>query len=100
MKVQRDGTFLIVDGHVKALAEKPIEGLQIVFEFRGAAGHVIGDKKVLVDEPVLEHGEEAIFHAESDFPTNAVDYKMRAYAQAGGKELSIANPGPHPIKFD
>jgi hypothetical protein len=95
-KAVHDGTDVTVDGRVRATAEKPIQDLEIGFDFLASGKQVVTARKVAIDEPSLENGDEAAFHASTTYPRNAIQILVRAYR--GDMELVVANPGPFPIE--
>jgi hypothetical protein len=97
VKAVHDGADITVDGRVRATAEKPIVDLVLAFDFLASGKQVITTRKVAVDEPTLENGDEAAFHAATTYPRNAVEILVRAYI-SGDRELTVANPGPFPIE--
>ena len=97
VKAVHDGADITVDGRVRATAEKPIVDLVLSFDFLASGKQVITTRKVAVDEPTLENGDEAAFHAATTYPRNAVEILVRAYV-GGDRELIVANPGPFPIE--
>jgi hypothetical protein len=100
-KAVHDGADVTVDGRVRATAEKPIQNLVLEFEFLASGKQVVTTRKVAIDEPTLENGDEAAFHAATTYPRNAIQIRVRAYAGGdanGGLEVILANPGPFPIE--
>jgi len=100
-KAVHDGTEVTVDGSVRATAEKPIQDLTLEFEFLASGKQVVTTRRVAVDEPTLEKGDEAAFHAATTYPQNAIQIRVRAYSSGrtgAGLELVVANPGPFPIE--
>jgi hypothetical protein len=96
VKALHDGTDVTVDGRVRATADKPIVDLLLGFEFLASGKQVITTRKVAIDEPSLENGDEAAFHASTTYPRNAIQILIRAYR--GDMELVVSNPGPFPIE--
>jgi hypothetical protein len=96
VKAVHDGTDVTVDGRVRATADKPIVDLLLGFEFLASGKQVITTRKVAIDEPSLENGDEAAFHASTTYPRNAIQILIRAYR--GDMELVVSNPGPFPIE--
>lgn len=97
VKAVHDGTEVTVDGRVRATAEKPIVGLELEFAFLASGKQVLITRKLTIDEPTLENGDEAAFHAVTTYPRNAIEILVRAYI-GGNHELIVANPGPFPIE--
>jgi hypothetical protein len=96
-----DGSDITVDGSVRSVVEKPIQDLVLEFEFLASGKQVVTTRRVAVDEPTLQKGDEAAFHAATAYPQNAIQILVRAYAgggNSGGLELIVANPGPYPIE--
>jgi hypothetical protein len=100
-KAVHDGADVTVDGSVRATAERPIQDLTLEFEFLASGKQVVTTRRVGVDEPTLQKGDEAAFHAATTYPQNAIQIRVRAYSSGGsggGLELIVANPGPYPIE--
>ncbi len=96
VKVRRDMDRVTVDARVRAIGEKPLHGLTLAFDFLASGKSVMSTKRAEVDEDTLKPGDEASIHAEAEYPTKSVEYRVRAF-QVGDRELMVANPGPYPI---
>jgi hypothetical protein len=96
LKVRKDGSRVTVDGRVRATGLKPLRGLILSFDFIASGNAVMTTKQAPIDEEVLNPGDEAAIHAETEYPARSIEYRVRAYQQ-GDKELVVANPGPYPI---
>jgi hypothetical protein len=86
-----------VDGRVKAVSEKPLKGLVIVFDFLSTEGETLTSQKVRVEEDVLDRGDESTFHAATLNPPGAVRFRLRAFDGAD-RELRVTNAGPFTIE--
>jgi hypothetical protein len=101
LKAVHDGADVTVDGRVRSTAEKPIQNLVLEFEFLASGKQVVTTRRIAIDEPTLDKGDEAAFHAATTYPTNAIQVRVRAYISgdiSSGLEATVANPGPFPIE--
>lgn len=96
VKVRREVDRVTVDVLVRAIGEKPIHDLVLAFDFMASGKSVMATKQAGVDEETLKPGDEASIHAQTEYPTRSIEYKVRAFQQ-GDRELVVANPGPYPI---
>src|SRR5437870_12445598 len=96
-KAVRETTKITVDGKVKVTAEKPLRGLEIVFDFRSPEKEVVTSQKTTIQDDTMETGREGAFHAEMVDAVRAVAYTVRAF-DMHEKELRIANPGPYVVE--
>ena len=92
---RRDGVITL-DGRIRNTAEKPIEGLVLVFDFIAAGEGVVTSQKSNIDQDVLDPGKESTFHFELDDPVRAVRYQIGA-VDAGERDLRVGNAGPFAI---
>jgi hypothetical protein len=97
VKAVHDGTDVTVDGRLRATADKPLLDVVLEFVFLASGKQVVTTRTTAIDEPSLENGDEAAFHAATSFPRNAIQVLVRASA-GGGRELIVDNPGPFPIE--
>ncbi len=97
LKIKRVEAEVTLDGRVRATGEKPVENLILVFEFLKSNKAVASSRRVTTDDPVLEPGDDTVFHAATTYPMDATECRVRAYL-SGDRELSVANPGPFPIE--
>jgi len=96
-KAVRDGDKIKVDGRVRVIAERPLHGLVIIFDFRSPEKEVVTSQKAIIDEGALESGREGVFHSEMADAARAVRYTVRAF-DIRDRELRLANPGPFPVE--
>ncbi len=93
----REPTRITVDGRVRVVAEKPLRGLVIVFDFRSPEKEVVTSQKAVIDEDTLEAGREGVYHSEMADAARAVRYTVRAF-DMHERELRVSNPGPFPVE--
>jgi hypothetical protein len=93
--VRRQGELIIIDGKVKNVSDKPVKELAIFFDFLFQE-KVITTKRGGIDDPVLEPGDEAEFHAQIEAPPRATHYQVH-FEDGGSKYLRPAHNGPFPI---
>jgi hypothetical protein len=86
-----------IDGKVKNVGERPIEKLNLFFDFLGAGNAPITTSRTEVDPEVLNPGEETEFHLEMTDPVRAVRFTIRA-EDSESREFKIVKPGPYPIE--
>ena len=96
-KAVRDTEKIKVDGKVRVVAEKPLHGLVIIFDFRSPEKEVVTSQKAIIDEGSLESGREGVYHSEMADAARAVRYTVRAF-DIRDRELRVANPGPFPVE--
>ena len=96
-KGRRDEGRVMLDGKVRVTAEKPLKGLVVVFDFISPEHAVISSEKTMVDEDLMSHGAEGVYHAETRDPVRAVQYKIRAFDK-NERELRVDNDGPFIIE--
>jgi hypothetical protein len=96
-KARRDDGKILVDSRVRVTAAKPIRGLVIVFDLMAPENNVVGSQKAVLDENVVEHGQERICRSETGEHVRAVRFKIRAF-DLGERDLRVGNSGPFPIE--
>ena len=96
-KAVRGITNITVDGKVRVIADKPLHGLVIFFDFRSPEKEIVTSQKTVIDEDAMAPGQEGSFHTEMADAARAVRYTIRAF-NAHEKELRVANPGPYPVE--
>jgi hypothetical protein len=96
--VHRQEGNVTVDARVKNVGEKPIKALNIVVDFV-APDHkqVITTKRGAIQEPVLDPGEEAEFHAQIEDPSRATEFHIN-FEDGNGRYLRGEKTGPFPIE--
>ena len=86
-----------IDGKIKNIGERPIEKLNLFFDFLGAGNVPITTSRTEVDQEILKPGEETEFHLEMTDPVRAVQFTMRA-EDSESREFKTIKPGPYPIE--
>jgi hypothetical protein len=86
-----------MDGRVKNVSEKPINGLVLSFDFLESGGRVITTQTALLDEETLDPEKEAGFHVQLTDPVRAVEFQIGA-TDDGGRILRVVKPGPFAIE--
>ena len=86
-----------MDGRVKNVSEKPINGLVLSFDFMDSSGRVITTQTAPLDEETLEPEKEASFHVQLTDPVRAVEFQVGATDDAG-RILRVSKPGPFAIE--
>ena len=93
----RDETKVSVDGRVRNTGEKPIKELTLLFDFRAPDKQVVATERGAIEEEVLQPGQEAAFHMETNTPPRSVSFQIGA-ADGSGRELRVAKAGPFPVE--
>ncbi|HLK64453.1 MAG TPA: hypothetical protein VKU19_13500 [Bryobacteraceae bacterium] len=96
-KARRAEGKILVDGRVQFTAVKKSRGLIVVFDLLSAEDQVLATEKAVVEEEVIEPGEERSIHAETAEISRAVRFRIRTF-DGGDRELRTENPGPYPIE--
>ena len=86
-----------IDGKVKNTGERPIEKLNLFFDFFGAGNTPITTSRTEIDQETLEPGQEAEFHLEMQDPVRAVRFSVRS-EDSLGRDFKTVKPGPYPIE--
>ena len=86
-----------VEGRVRNSGEKPIKVLTLLFGFMAPGKQPLTTEKGVIDEEVLEPGQEASFHMEAKDPPRSVEFQIGA-EDGSGRELRVAKSGPFPIE--
>ena len=95
-EVHRENDQIAVDGTLKNIGEKPLEGVQVIIDFLSSDKRTVTKRKGLLDTPLLAAGEEASFRfAMADDP-RAVLVRIEA-ADRNSFELRVSNSGPFPV---
>ena len=97
ISARRDGGKLLIDGQFRVTGDKPIRNMKLTLDFLAEGHSSVSTKQFEVDEPVLYPGDESEFHVAASAPPRAVEFRIRAYGE-GSRQLSVENPGPHPIQ--
>jgi hypothetical protein len=93
----REDGKIMVDGRLRATADKPLRGLIVYFDLMSPENGVVGSQKAVLDEDLVQPGEVRTVHALTSDHVRAVKFKIRAF-DTGEKELRVANIGPFPIE--
>ena len=96
-KARRDAGKILMDGRVRATAEKPIRGLIVIFDLLSPENGVLASETAVLEEEILAAGEERAYHSETSDHARAVRYQIRAQAK-GERELRVAKAGPFAIE--
>ncbi len=96
-KARRDDGKILVDSSVRVTSEKPLHGLVIVFDLMAPENNVVGSQKAVLDDGVVERGQERVCRSETGEHVRAVRFKIRAF-DLGERDLRVANSGPFPIE--
>jgi len=96
VSAHRSGDRILIDGRIRGLRKKPIEGIVLQFDFLAPSGAVISTQKNPTGEKVLGPGSEIAFHLQLRDEARAVQYQLNA-EDVRGHELRVANVGPFPI---
>jgi len=96
IEVHRDGDVVTLDGTVKNIGIKPIQGMTLHFEFFAPNRESLTILNGPVDAAVIEPGDEAEFKLQVKYPTRAVELKVEAFDK-DRRDLSLAKNGPFPI---
>src|SRR5438445_9434228 len=96
-KSRREEGKILMDGRLRATADKPIRGLVVYFDLLSPENGVVTSEKAVLDEDPVPPGEERSYHSETSENARAVRFQIRAFDK-GERELRVANPGPFPIE--
>ena len=94
---RQEGT-IVFDARVRNCGDKPIKALRFLIDFV-APDHkqVITTKRGTLEEPMLDPGEEAEFHAQMEDPPKATEFRIN-FEDGNGKYLRVEKTGPFPIE--
>ena len=87
---------MTVDGRVRIGGKKKLDGFTLFFDFLDTGGQVITTRRNDYAEEIFSPGQDVDFNLYLPDPVRAVHVVVRA-EHRGGRELRVANPGPHPI---
>jgi hypothetical protein len=96
-KARRAEGKILVDGRVRVTAQKPMHGIVIFFDFISQENGVMATEKTVVEEDLIEPGQERSYHAETSDPVRAVRYRIRTFDMAE-REMRTENSGPFSIE--
>ena len=91
---RRSERLLTIDGRLRNLADRPLQGLELVLEFETTDGKVITRQRGAVEPDPLEPGEEAEFRWQMRDHARAVSFRIQAVERTG-REIIVKNAGPH-----
>lgn len=92
----RSGGQITIDGRLKNTGEKPFRGIVLSFDFFAPNRTPLTTQKAPLDEETVEPGAEAVFRVALNEPPRAVEFDIGAQ-EGEGRELRVANAGPHVI---
>lgn len=90
----RSERLVTIDGRLRNLAARPLEGLELVLEFETTDGKVITRQRGAVEPDPLDPGEEAEFRWQMRDHVRAVSFRIQAVERTG-REIIVKNAGPH-----
>jgi hypothetical protein len=94
---RREDRRVALDGRLRNSGERPVEKLLILIDFLDADKRVISRQSGSADNDLLEPGDEAEFHRQTNNPARAV-YFVISFEDGRGREIRAVNPGPFPIE--
>jgi len=95
--VQRTRGLITVDGRLRSLAARPLQGLHLLLEFLASDNMVITRQRGAVEPDPLEPGEETEFRWQMRDHARAVSVRIQA-TEASGQEIIVKNSGPFYIE--
>ncbi len=96
-KAHRVESKVSLDGKIRVLAEKPLRGLVLTFDFLDVRNGVLTTENDEITLDRVTPGETPAFHAETSNPPGSIRFRMRAF-DGFEQELRVANPGPYLIE--
>ena len=96
IEVHRDGDIVTLDGTVKNIGIKPIQGMTLHFQFFAPNREALTNMNGPVDAETIEPGDEAEFKLQVKYPARAVEVKVEAFDKER-RDLNLAKNGPYPI---
>jgi len=96
IRCQRTENRVTVDGRVRIGGKKQLDRFTLFFDFLDTGGEVITTRRNDYAEEVFSPGQDIDFNLYLPDPVRAVRVMVRA-EHRDGRELRVANPGPHPI---
>lgn len=97
LAAHRSDGLVTIDGRLRSLAARPLEGLELVLEFETTDGKVITRQRGAIEPDPLPPGEEAEFRWQMRDHVRAVSFRIHAVERAG-REVIVRNAGPHYIE--
>jgi len=98
LKVRREADLIALQGRVKNLSPKPVQGVVLFFEFLEPGGRMITRKYITAVESELGPEEEGEFDAQTQSPPKAVKLRIDA-EDTQGRYLRVEHAGPIPIEY-
>jgi hypothetical protein len=95
-EVHRENDQIAVDGTVKNIGEKPLEGVQVILDFLSSDKRTVTKRKGPLDTPLLAVGEEASFRFVMADEPRAVLVRIEA-TDRHSFELRVSNSGPFAV---
>jgi hypothetical protein len=96
-KAHRVENKVSLEGKVRVLADKPLSGLVLTFDFLDVRNGVLTTENDEITLDRIPPGETPAFHAETSNPPGSIRFRMRAF-DGFEQELRVANPGPYLIE--
>jgi hypothetical protein len=97
MDVHREEGLIQLAAKVKNVTEKPLDGLNIIFQFQDGEGKTITTQRAVADEPKL--APDAVSNLEGQMKDAPEAVAMRVLAETkSGRQLRVGNNGPFPIQ--
>lgn len=96
LAAHRSQGLVTIDGRLRSLAARPLEGLELVLEFETTDGKVITRQRGAIEPDPLPPGEDAEFRWQMRDHVRAVSFRILA-AERAGREVIVRNAGPHYI---
>jgi hypothetical protein len=96
IRCQRTEDQVTVDGRVRIGGNKSLQRFTLFFDFLDSRAQVITTRRNDYREEILSPGQDVDFNLYLPDPVRAVHVVVRA-EEKDGRELRVANPGPHPI---
>ncbi|MGB9606048.1 MAG: hypothetical protein ACP5U2_05420 [Bryobacteraceae bacterium] len=96
LAAHRTEGLVTIDGKLRNLAARPLEGLELVFEFETTDGSVVTRQRGTIESDPLHPGEEAEFRWQMRDHVRAVSFRIQA-VERGGRVVMVKNSGPHYI---
>ena len=96
IELKREGDVVLLDGTVKNLSLKPIQGMTLHFEFFAPNKESLTILNGPVDSALIEPGDEAEFHLQVKYPTRAIELKIEAQDK-DRRDLNLDKNGPYRI---
>lgn len=94
---RRSDGLITIDGRLRNIGSRPLEGLELVLDFTASDGLVITRQRGAIEPDPLDPGEEAEFGWKMRDHARAVSLRIRALDRKES-ELPVKNAGPHFIE--